>query len=92
VNKRTSLGIKSLQIAPNTPWGKFIKENDSKYIRFTKLIPAQFAFDTEMVIYDDKLGIFTFTKNKLMAVIIEDESIVNTMLVLFKYIDQSIKR
>lgn len=91
VNKRTRLGIKSLQIAPDTSWGKFIKENDSKCIRFTKLIPAQFAFDTEMVIYDDKLGIFTFTKNKLMAVIIEDESIVNSMLALFRYIDQSIR-
>lgn len=92
VNKRTRLNIKSFQIAPDTTWGKFIKENDEKYIRITKLIPAQFAFDTEMVIYDNKLGIFSFTKNKLMAVIIEDDSIVNTMLALFGYIDQTIKK
>lgn len=91
VNKRTRLGIQSFQIAPDTTWGKFIKENDEKYIRITKLIPAQFSFDTEMVIYDNKLGIFSFTKNKLMAVIIEDDSIVNTMLALFGYIDQTIK-
>lgn len=91
VGKRTRLGIKSFQIAPDTSWGKYIKENDKNYLRLTKLIPEQFSFDTEMVIYDNKLGIFTFTKNKLMAVIIEDESIVNTMLALYKYIDQTIK-
>lgn len=91
VEKRTRLGIKSFQVAPDTAWGKYIKENDKNYLRLTKLIPAQFSFDTEMVIYDNKLGIFTFTKNKLMAVIIEDESIVNTMLALYKYIEQTIK-
>ena len=92
VNKRTRLKIKSFQIAPNTEWGKFIKKNDEKYIRLTKLIPVEFAFDTEMVIYDNKLGIFSFTKNKLMAVIIENNAIVNTMLTLFRYIDQTIEK
>lgn len=91
VKKRTRLGIKSYQIAPDTSWGKYIKENDKNHIRITKLIPEQFSFDTEMVMYDNKLGIFTFTKNKLMAVIIEDESIVNTMLALYRYVDQAIK-
>ncbi len=91
VQKRTRLGIKSFQVAPATEWGKFIKENDSKYIRVTKLIPAEYAFDTEMVIYDNKLGIFSFSKNKLMAVIIEDAAIANTVLALFRYIDSNKK-
>lgn len=91
VNKRARLGIKSFQIAPDTSWGKYIKKNDEKFLRLTKLIPSQFAFNTEMVIYDGKLGIFTFTKNKLMAVIIEDNSIADTMTALFKYIDGTIQ-
>ncbi len=92
VKKRTQLGIKSFQIAPDTPWGKFIKENDATSIRLTKLIPAEFSFDTEMVIYDNKLGIFSFTQNKLMAVIIEDDAIVNTLRVLFKYIEYTLDK
>lgn len=86
VHKRTRLGIKSFQIAPATPWGSYIQEQDGGVLRETMLIPEQFAFDTEMVMYDNKLGIFSFKKGMLLAVIIEDDLICNTLLALFKYI------
>jgi sugar-specific transcriptional regulator TrmB len=92
VKRRTQLGIKSFQIAPNTPWGKFIHEGDKKCLRITKLIPENFSFDTEIVLYDNKMGIFSFSKEKLMAVIVEDTAITNTMLSLFKYIDSTLSQ
>lgn len=92
VNKRTRLGIRSFQIAPMTPAGEKILAGDKDVLRVTKLIPKAFAFDTEMVMYDNKLGIFSFAKDKLMAVIIEDQLIVNTLLALFRYIDQTLSK
>jgi sugar-specific transcriptional regulator TrmB len=85
-NKRTKLGIKSYQVAPDTTWGRFIKEKDAMFIRNTMIIPAEFSFDTEMVMYDNKLGIFSFSEETLIAVIIEDMPVVNTMKALFRYI------
>jgi len=90
VKKRTKLNIKSYQIAPNTDWGQYINKEDKKYLRITKLIPAEFAFDTEMVLYDEKISIFSFSKDKLIAVIIDDKAIFNTLLSLFKYIESTI--
>jgi len=90
VKKRTRLGIESFQIAPETEWGKYIQGQDKKYKRITKLIPEAFAFDTEMVMYGGKLGIFSFKKGRLAAVIIEDEAIVNTMMALYRYVDEKV--
>ncbi len=91
ITKRTRLGIRSFQIAPRTPGGEIIQSKDKNVLRITKLIPKEFSFDSEMIIYDNKLGIFSFAKDKLMAVIIEDQLIVNTMMALFRYIDQTMK-
>ena len=91
VSKRKRLGIRSFQIAPNTPKGKTIQAMDKEVLRQTKLIPAEFSFDTEMVMYDDKVGIFSFTKDKLMAVIIEDQAIANTLLALYRYINMRVE-
>ncbi len=89
-NKRKRLGIESFQIAPNTPYGQMIQQSDHDYIRRTLLIPAEFSFDTEMVIFDNKIGMFSFSKDTLIAVIIEDVPIVNTMKVLFRYMSSTI--
>jgi len=90
VRKRARLGIKSFQIAPSTQWGKYIQGQDRKYKRVTRLIPEEFAFDTEMVMYEGKLGIFSFKKGKLAAVIIEDEAISSTMRALYGYIESTV--
>ncbi len=91
VKKRKRLRITSTQIAPRTPWGKYIQGRDKGVLRQTLLIPESFAFDTEMVMYDNKLGIFSFREGKLMAVLIEDETIANTMRSLFRYIATTVK-
>lgn len=89
-SKRKKLGIESFQIAPNTPYGQLIQQSDTNYIRRTLLIPAEFSFDTEMVIFDNKIGMFSFSNDTLIAVIIEDLPIVNTMKVLFRYMSSTI--
>jgi sugar-specific transcriptional regulator TrmB len=91
VKKRKRLGISSKQIAPQTAWGTFIKNRDTSVLRKTMLIPEAFAFDTEMVMYDDKLAIFSFKNGTLMAVIIEDEAISQTTRTLFRYIETTIR-
>ena len=90
LKKRTSLGIKCFDIAPDSEWSKITKSEDKKYLRETKLIPAEFSFDTEIDIYDNKVAIFSFSKENPIAVIIEDENIAHTMKTLFRFIDQSI--
>lgn len=88
--KRRRLGIESFQIAPNTHYGQIIQQKDQDYIRQTLLIPTEFSFDTEIVIFDDRIGMFSFSKDTLIAIIIEDIPIANTMKMLFKYIKKSV--
>jgi len=90
LQKRSLSGIKCLDIAPNTEWSKKSQLRDKELLRITKLIPEQFAFDTEINIYDNKTAIFSFSEKEPIAVIIEDKHIAETMKKLFEYINSSI--
>lgn len=91
VKKRTRLGIRCFDIAPDSEWSRISKKDDEKFDRITKLIPSSFSFNTEIDIYDNKVAIFSFSNENPIAVIIEDENIAHTMKTLYKYFDNSIK-
>lgn len=91
LKKRTRLGIRCVDLAPNTEWSRRSKAVDKEVLRITKLIPAQFTFDTEIDIYDNKVGIFSYSEKEPIAVIIEDEAIANTMKTLFAYMESHAK-
>ncbi|MBI2607352.1 MAG: helix-turn-helix domain-containing protein [Candidatus Doudnabacteria bacterium] len=91
ITKRAKLGIKCYDIAPDTDWSRESKKRDKAVARITKFIPIEYAFDTEIDIYDDKTAIFSFSENNPIAVIIEDKNIANTLKALFKYVDSTIR-
>jgi sugar-specific transcriptional regulator TrmB len=86
ISKRAALGIECRVIAPDTEWSHKSKKIDKVFKRVTKLIPADFGFDTEVDIWDNKVGLFTFTEDNPIAVLIEDERVANTMRQMFRYI------
>jgi len=90
LKKRVQLGIECRNIAPDSTEARESKGNDEKYMRVTKLLPARFNFNTEIDIYDNKVGIFTFVQDNPMALIIEDEAIAESMKTLFNYIDSTL--
>lgn len=92
VQKRTRLGIACIDIAPNTEWSRASRQRDEELLRVTKLIPERYSFDTEIDIYDNKIGIFSFSENQPLAVIIEDEKISHTLKMLFQYIESTLSQ
>jgi len=90
LQKRARLGIKCLDIAPDTEWSRKSKTRDSDLLRTTKFIPEKFQFNTEIDIYDDKTAIMSFSEKEPIAVIIEDTNTAQTMKKMFEYIYESI--
>lgn len=91
VKKRTKLGIKCFDITPNSDWSQKSKKRDHELNRMTKFLPAEFTFDTEVALYDNKVAIFSFAKERPIAVIIEDEQITKTLKTLFTYIERTLQ-
>lgn len=89
LEKRTRLGIKSVYVTPGTELARDRSKDDEKYMRLAKFIPPRFTFDTEIAIYDNKVGIFSYALENPVAIIIEDDTIAHTMKTLFDYIEQT---
>ncbi|MDP3794466.1 MAG: helix-turn-helix domain-containing protein [bacterium] len=89
VAKRVRLGITCRAIAPESDWGRYAKNLDAQVNRVTKLIDPKYRFDTAIDIYDDKVAIFSFSKEEPMGVIIEDEPIARTLRTLFEYVSDT---
>ena len=88
LNKRTRLGIRCTDLVPDTAWGRRSADDDKKYIRETKFLPAKFGFGAEVSIYDNKVGIFSYARENPVAVIIEDDTISDMMKSLFDFMER----
>ena len=91
LKKRTKLGIKCVDLVPETDWGKKSKVDDEKYIRTTKFLPAKSGFDAEVSIYDNKVGIFSYAEENPVAVLVEDATISHMMKQLFDFMAEHAK-
>jgi sugar-specific transcriptional regulator TrmB len=91
LKKRTRLGIKCQNLAPESEWAKKSRADDDKYLRKTKLLPAQYMFDAEIDMYDDKVGIFSYSQENPIAVIIEDATISHAMRQIFDCLESNAK-
>ena len=89
LKKRTRLGIRDTYITPETEMSRKYRGEDEKYIRKGKFIPEKYSMDTEISIYDNKVGIFSYSLENPVAIIIEDETISATMKKLFDYIEST---
>src|SRR3989344_2631918 len=75
LKKRARLGVRCIDIVPETEGGKKSKEDDEKYLRTTKFIPGRFNFDGDVSIYGNKVGLFSYAHENPIALIIEDATI-----------------
>lgn len=74
-------------ITPNTPEGIEYKNNDSKQLRITRLIPSdQFEFTIEKNIVGNKVAFFSIQGNKLVSTIIENKAIADTEKAIFELV------
>jgi len=87
LEKRTRLGIRCSDLAPESDWARKSKGEDEKYLRTTKFLPSQYFFDVEFAIYSDKVGIFSYAKENPVAILIEDATISHAMKQLFDFIE-----
>ncbi len=92
LDKRKKLGIRATYIVPKTPNALIAAQDDEKYIRKAKFIPPQYVFESEISIYDNKVGIFSYAKENPVALIIEDDTIAHTMKTLFDYIESTTEK
>ncbi|OHB21494.1 MAG: hypothetical protein A2939_03115 [Parcubacteria group bacterium RIFCSPLOWO2_01_FULL_48_18] len=90
VKKRTRLSIKCIAIAPDTQWSRVSQKRDGELLRTTKLLPEKYTFDTEIDIYDNNVGIFSFSEDQPIAILIEDEKIAHTLKTLFYYTESTL--
>lgn len=91
LEKRARLGVRCVDIVPETEGGKKSKEDDEKYLRTTKFIPGKFNFDGEVSIYGNKVGLFSYANENPIALIIEDATIAKMMKQIFDYIESTAK-
>ena len=83
VAKRTKKKIFLKGIAPEDSAGKKVKDQDHKFHREFRLLPAKkFNFTNEINIYEDKVAIISF-KDELIGMIIESSEIANSQRAIF---------
>ncbi|MDB5259979.1 MAG: transcriptional regulator TrmB [Candidatus Nomurabacteria bacterium] len=86
LTKRRDMGIKASVITTDTPGGHATKNKDKQFFRTTKIIPKEYSFDTEIIAYENKISLTSFSNEDPVAVIIEDERISNTIKKIFEYV------
>jgi sugar-specific transcriptional regulator TrmB len=91
LRKRTKLGIKCIDLAPESEWARKSKADDGKYLRTTKLLSAKYGFDAELALYDKKVGIFSYAQQNPIALIIEDDTVSDMMQKLFDCLEEIAK-
>lgn len=71
-------------IAPLDEYGNKVARQNERMYREIRLVQAgPYSFTNEINIYDDKVGIVSFSKNTIMGMIIESEEVANTQRAIF---------
>lgn len=84
VKQRVKERIYLRGIAPLDEYGKKVAHQNESMYREIRLVKAgPYSFTNEINIYDDKVGIVSFSKNTVMGMIIESEEIANTQRAIF---------
>lgn len=91
LQKRAKLGIRCVDLAPESDWARKSKNDDEKYLRTTKFLPAQYGFNAELALYDNKVGIFSYSQENPIALIVEDDTISDMMKKLFDCLEKVAK-
>lgn len=89
LKRRLQLGIREKYVTPDSETARDYVRNSAGKLRNGKMISAEYVMDTEISIFDDKMGIFSFAQDNPVALIIEDETITKTIKTLFRYINNT---
>ena len=86
VNERVKRGIHLRGIAPDDATGKRVHGEDKSKLREIRLVPSkEFDFKNEIKIYDHKVAIISFGKDREMfGVIIESKEVAETQRQIFE--------
>lgn len=90
LKKRSSMGVKWLALAVDSPTARAMQKRDKAEVRVTKFLPAEYKFDIELGSYDDNTLIVSFAEDHPWAMIIRDKKIAETVTALFRYIDKTL--
>lgn len=88
---RAKAGVEAFYITPATEKAREMTRLDEKFLRHSKFIPPEFNFDSEITIYDNKVGIYSYRQENPIALIIEDATIAHTLKQIYLYIESTIK-
>ena len=91
LKRRKELGVHSEYVAPDTPLAREEEKKDEELLRKVTFIPPQFAMETEISIYDNKVSLTSFSAENPVTVLIEDENIARTMKKIFDYVQSTAK-
>jgi len=91
LEKRARMGIKCIDLAPESIQALKNQVDDEKYLRMTKFLPSQYAFEAELALYDNRVGIFSYAQDNPVALIIEDNTVSDMMQKLFDFLETAAK-
>ncbi len=91
LKRRRELNIFSEYVAPDTPLAREQGKLDEGLLRKVTFIPPQFAMETEISIYGNKVSMTSFSVENPVTILIEDENIARTMKKIFDYVQQTAK-
>lgn len=86
--RRISKGIRSrfLYISKKGP-DKELENTDEAELRESRYIPFEkFPFQADITIFDDKVSLENYGKDKILGVLIEDQEIADSIRTMFEYI------
>jgi sugar-specific transcriptional regulator TrmB len=89
LKKRVALGVFEEYLMPDSAHTRAYAAEDRTFARTGKLMPAKYNMNTEISIYDNKVAIFSFAQESPVAIIIEDDTIAQTMKTLFAYMESA---
>ncbi len=85
ITTRMKDGIDAYCVVPKTQVGFEASQDDLKKMRYTRYIPADYDFNGEINIYDNRVAIFSYAKESPVGIIIEDATIAHAMKQIFDY-------
>ena len=85
--KRKKKGVKVQLIMPDSKMGKYMKENDERDLRESRLLPASsYDFSSEIYVWDDVLAFTSYSQGEEFALQIESKPIADTVRMIFRIV------
>ncbi len=92
IGRRKKAGVFAHTILTDTETSRAFKGEDANQLRLSKMLPAGYNFDIEVIIYENKTLIVSFAEDYPLAVLMEDKKIADMMKTVFRYVDSTLSQ